>query len=210
MKLDELGFKAECIYEVIITTLNENGTLNAAPMGVLLKGSTFLLVKPYITTRTYHNMVRTREAVVNITDDISLFYITIFEKEKVREIPSMKAKKVSVPILANAKAYVECIVEGEPVISNERAEIIMRAVDCGILNRNFRPVCRASNLILESLIHFTRIEALIRSGEVERALKLLELIAFYRDIIKRVCNAPAYGAMIDKIHEEACRIIKIM
>ncbi|MBS7247489.1 MAG: DUF447 family protein [Candidatus Jordarchaeales archaeon] len=208
MKLDELGFEAECIYEVIITTLNEDGTLNAAPMGILSKDLTSLVVRPYVTTRTYHNIARTREAVVNVTDDITLFYITIFEKERVKEMPSMRAKRVSVPILAKSKAYVECVVEEEPVICDGRADIKMRAVECGVLDRSFRPICRAPNLILESIIHFTRIEPLIRNGEISKALKLLELIAFYRDIVQRVCNATRYEEIVNKIYEEACRIVK--
>ncbi|MBS7287683.1 MAG: DUF447 family protein [Candidatus Freyarchaeota archaeon] len=208
MKLRKLGFEEGCVYEVIITTLNENGTLNAAPMGVSLEEKDFLIVRPYITTRTYHNLARTGEATVNITDDISLFYISIFEKEKVKELLSIRAKRVSAPILAKSKAYIECIVEGRPVICNGRAKVTLKAVNCGVLDQSFRPMCRAPNLILESIIHFTRIESLIKRGEVEKALRLLEIIAFYRDIVGRVCSGTRYEEMMNRVYDEAHHIIK--
>lgn len=208
MKLRKLGFEEGCVYEVIITTLNENGTLNAAPMGVTLGEKDFLIVRPYVTTRTYHNLARTGEATVNITDDISLFFISIFEKEKVKELRSIEAKRVSVPILAKSKAYIECTVEGSPVVRNGRAKVTLKAVNCGVLDQSFRPICRAPNLILESIIHFTRIEPLIRNGEVDEASRLLEIIAFYRDIVRRVCGGTQYEEMINRVYDEAHRIIK--
>ena len=49
--LEKLGFKSGCIYEVIITTLNEDGTFNAAPMGVAIIDPETLTVKPYTDTK---------------------------------------------------------------------------------------------------------------------------------------------------------------
>ncbi|MEM4446449.1 MAG: DUF447 family protein [Candidatus Jordarchaeales archaeon] len=203
LRLSKLGFEPKCVYEVIVTTLNEDKTLNAAPMGVLLGGDDILIMQPYIATRTYHNISRTREAVVNITDDITLFFTTIFEKEKVRELPVLKAKHVSVPILADSKAYVECMVEGEPVVYDGRAKVTLRALECGLLSQNSRPICRAFNVILESIIHFTRVKYLVEKGDINGVMKLLELITFYKDLVKRVCGGTRYEEMMNRIYEEA-------
>lgn len=203
LKLSKLGFEPKCVYEVIVTTINEDNTLNAAPMGVFLGGDDTLIMQPYITTRTYRNISRTREAVVNVTDDVTLFFTTIFEKEKVVKLPVLSAKRVSVPILADSKAYVECIVEGEPAIYDGRAKVTLKAVECGVLSQNYRPICRAFNLILESIIHFTRIKYFIEKGDVSGAMKLLEMITFYRDIVKRVCSGTRYEEMMNRIFEEA-------
>jgi uncharacterized protein len=61
------------ILEAIITTMNEDRSANISPMGVLVDPDiTSLVLRPYKTTRTYHNLKRDGLGVVNITDDVEL------------------------------------------------------------------------------------------------------------------------------------------
>src|SRR5436190_15817403 len=60
------------IVETIVTTIAEDGTLNFAPMGVEWDDEAIVL-KPFLETATYRNIVATRAAIVNLTDDVRIF-----------------------------------------------------------------------------------------------------------------------------------------
>src|SRR6185436_1331844 len=60
------------IVETIVTTIAADGTLNFAPMGVEWGDETIVL-KPFLETTTYRNIVASRAAVVNLTDDVRTF-----------------------------------------------------------------------------------------------------------------------------------------
>jgi hypothetical protein len=60
------------ILETIVTTVAEDGTVNCAPMGVEW-GEVTIVLKPFIETATYRNVVATGVAVVNLTDDVRVF-----------------------------------------------------------------------------------------------------------------------------------------
>src|ERR1700674_6074782 len=60
------------IVETIVTTVAEDGTVNCAPMGVEW-GDDALVLKPFVETATYRNVVATGVAVVNLTDDVRIF-----------------------------------------------------------------------------------------------------------------------------------------
>ena len=60
------------IVETIVTTVAADGAVNCAPMGVEWGDETIVL-KPFLETATYRNVVATRAAVVNLTDDVRVF-----------------------------------------------------------------------------------------------------------------------------------------
>ena len=60
------------IIETVTTTINPDGTVNCAAMGVEW-GDEIIVIKPYRSTRTLRNLQATGAAVVNLTDDILLF-----------------------------------------------------------------------------------------------------------------------------------------
>ena len=60
------------IIETVTTTINPDGTVNCAAMGVEW-GDEIIVIKPYLSTRTLRNLRATGAAVVNLTDDILLF-----------------------------------------------------------------------------------------------------------------------------------------
>ena len=60
------------IIETVTTTINPDGTVNCAAMGVEW-GDDVIVIKPFPPTRTLRNLEATGAAVVNITDDILLF-----------------------------------------------------------------------------------------------------------------------------------------
>jgi hypothetical protein len=77
--LERLGLSRGSIIEAIITTLNKDGSVNAAPMGVVRGEYERIVVKPYRSTTTCENLRRDGHACVNTTDRPELFLITAFK-----------------------------------------------------------------------------------------------------------------------------------
>ncbi len=60
------------INETIITTLNEDGSVHIAPMGVRREGVLFVIA-PFKPSTTLQNLERSGQAVINMTDDVRIF-----------------------------------------------------------------------------------------------------------------------------------------
>ena len=60
------------INEAIVTTLNEDNSVHIVPLGVKRHDDYFLLA-PFKPSTTLANLERTTQAVVNMTDDVSIF-----------------------------------------------------------------------------------------------------------------------------------------
>ena len=80
-QLDGLRFDMGSICEVIVTTVNGDGTPNAAPMGVTRVGPETISLRPFKTSTTYGNLLDNSRACVNITDDPTMFLSTAFKGE---------------------------------------------------------------------------------------------------------------------------------
>jgi hypothetical protein len=71
------------ILESVVTTLNDDGTLNISPMGPTIEPAESSTVnrwdmsrfqlRPFDTSRTFANLKRTRQGVLHVTDDVLLF-----------------------------------------------------------------------------------------------------------------------------------------
>ena len=57
------------IYEVIITTVNANGSVHMAPMGIW-KNEGKIIISPYRPSATLENIKRTNKCIVNSIDDV--------------------------------------------------------------------------------------------------------------------------------------------
>jgi hypothetical protein len=80
--LDRIGFSRGSIVESVLTTLNPDGSVNAAPMGVARKGPVQLEIRPYRSSKTHSNLNRNPEACVNVINDPAIFLVTAFKEEK--------------------------------------------------------------------------------------------------------------------------------
>lgn len=60
------------INETIITTLNEDGSVHIAPMGVRHEDD-FYVIAPFKPSTTLKNLQRSGQAVINMTDDVRIF-----------------------------------------------------------------------------------------------------------------------------------------
>ena len=108
--LDELGFYVDSISEAIVTTVNGDGSFNAAPMGVTRRGVEHLEIRPYKTSSTHANLLRHPRACVNVTDDPIIFMTTAFKGES---FPSHQAPPIDTDLrLSSSDAHVFLVVDG--------------------------------------------------------------------------------------------------
>ena len=60
------------INETIITTLNEDGSVHIAPMG-MRRENDYFVIAPFKPSTTLNNLERSGQAVINMTDDVRIF-----------------------------------------------------------------------------------------------------------------------------------------
>ena len=61
------------ILEGIVTTHNDDGSVNVAPMGPIVDETmAWLRLRPFQTSVTFHNLRRQRSGVFHVTDDVLL------------------------------------------------------------------------------------------------------------------------------------------
>src|ERR671929_2030010 len=136
--------RAAPILETVVTTINPDGSVNCAAMGVEW-GDQRIVIKPFRGTRTLRNLRATEVAVVNLTDDILLFSQAALDDP---QPPTRPAASVEGAVLDDACSWrevrVEAIDDGEP-----RARVSTRVVDRGT-GREFLGFNRASHAVLEA------------------------------------------------------------
>ncbi len=60
------------IQETIVTTQNSAGETHIAPMGIHVAGDEFIIL-PFRPSVTLNNILETKSAVINYTDDVRIF-----------------------------------------------------------------------------------------------------------------------------------------
>jgi len=192
--LDDLGFLKGSIGETIVSTYDVDGQPNAAPMGVVIESNERLLIRPYISSLTYKNIQTKKCAVVNVTSNPELFYLTAFkEANPDGKLPPdlfEKAETVDAPRLRAADATVEVSVAETGSFNAERAEFLCNVKLVKASKKMPKVYCRARFATIEAIIHATRIKPFLMGNkqEQERAFRLLELVEICQDIVE--CTAP--------------------
>ncbi len=145
----------ESVLEGIVTTINEDGSTNIAPMGPIVDvDMSTLRLRPYQTSTTYANLKRTEQGIFHVTDDV--FLIARAAVNCLDPLPPLvDCRAVEGRILSDACRWYAFRVE---VIDDrqERTDITARVVDRGRL-RDFFGFNRAKHAVLEAAILATRI-----------------------------------------------------
>jgi hypothetical protein len=144
------------ILEGIVTTINEDTSVNISPMGPRVdQPITTLYLRPYQTSTTYKNLKRTGQGVLHVTDDVEL--LARAAVSGLSDIPELlPATVVSGKILADACHWYEFQVQSLDD-SQPRTEIIAQVVAQG-RNRDFFGFNRAKHAVVEAAILATRVE----------------------------------------------------
>ena len=157
------------ILETVVTTINPDGSVNCAAMGVEW-GDQRIVIKPYRATRTLRNLRATEAAVVNLTDDILLFSQAALGDP---HPPTRPAAAVDGAVLDDACSWrevrVAAIDDGEP-----RARVSTVVVGSG-RGREFLGLNRARHAVLEASILASRAR-LLEAGDIRAELRRLQVL----------------------------------
>jgi hypothetical protein len=144
------------IIESIVTTIGDDGLVNCAPMGVEWGDETIVL-KPFLETATYRNVMATGTAVINLTDDVRVFARAAISNPTYRTLPATIVRGV---VLADCCSWRE--VEARSIDSTPpRSRIETGVVHRGV-RREFIGFNRAQHAVLETAIYATRLQLLPR------------------------------------------------
>jgi hypothetical protein len=183
------------ILETVVTTINPDGSVNCAAMGVEW-GEQRIVIKPYRGTRTLRNLRATGAAVVNVTDDILLFSQAALGDP---HPPTRPAASVEGAVLDDACSWREVRVEAIDE-STQRARV-GAVVVVGGSGREFLGFNRASHAVLEASILASR-AGMLNAEEIRAELDRLQVLvdktggpreheamAYVRSVIKALARA---------------------
>lgn len=157
------------IIESIVTSTGEDGTLNFAPMGVEW-GDENIVLKPFLATTTFRNLVATGAAVVNLTDDVLLFARSAIASPQFPAHPATVVRGVVLEAACSWREVEVVSVDDTP----PRSRIETRVVHRGF-QREFIGFNRARHAVLEAAILATRTH-LIPAEEIRSELGRLQII----------------------------------
>ena len=157
------------ILETIVTTVDSQGVINFAPMGVEW-GEETIVLKPFLETTTFRNVSESRTAVVNLTDDAMLFAQGAISSP---QFPSRPAVVVRGAVLEAACSWRELevlAIDATP----PRSRIDTRVVHRGVY-REFLGFNRARHAVLEAAILATRTH-LLPAQQIHEEFARLQIV----------------------------------
>ena len=142
------------IVETIVTTVDSQGAINFAPMGVEW-GEETIVLKPFLETTTFRNLSATGSAVVNLTDDVMLFAQGAIASPQFPATPASAVRGVVLDAACSWRELEVLQIDATP----PRSRIDTRVVHRGV-RREFIGFNRARHAVLEAAILATRIHLL--------------------------------------------------
>lgn len=167
------------IVETIVTSVGANGDVNCAPMGVEW-GDAAIVLKPFLETATYRNLMATRAAVVHLTDDVGVFARAAISDPVYPTVPAAVVRGV---VLADCCSWREVEVrsiDSTPPRSRVETVVVHRG-----FRREFIGFNRARHAVLEAAIYATRLHLLPRAfidSELARLQVIVEKTAGDREL----------------------------
>jgi uncharacterized protein len=138
------------IVETIVTSMDPQGAVNFAPMGVEW-GDEVIVLKPFLETSTFRNVSATGAAVVNLTDDAMLFARGAISSPQFPSVPASVVKGVVLEAACSWRELEVMTIDATPPRSRIEARVVYRGV-----KREFIGFNRARHAVLEAAILATR------------------------------------------------------
>jgi uncharacterized protein len=162
------------IVESIVTTVAADGTVNCAPMGVEW-GDDRIVLKPFLDTATYRNVLAVRAAVVNLVDDVRIFARAAISNPVYPTVPAAVVRGVRLTDCCSWRELEIRGIDSTPPRSRLEAAVVHRGVQ-----REFIGFNRARHAVLEAAIYATRLHLLPRefiASEFERLQVIVDKTA---------------------------------
>jgi len=159
------------IIETIVTTLDTDGVVNVAPMGVeWTGGDESPVLKPFLETSTCRNVAATRVAVVNLVDDVRVFARAAISNPSYAVLPARVVRGVVLEVACSWRELQVQSIDSTPPRSRMETEIVHHG-----FRREFIGFNRARHAVLETAIYATRVHILARDF-LESELARLQVI----------------------------------
>jgi hypothetical protein len=158
------------IVETIVTTMDEGGRVNCAPMGVEW-GEETIVLKPFLETATYQNVVATRAAVINLTDDVRVFARGAISNPTCPTFPAVKVRGAVLTDCCSWREVEVAAIDSGPPRSRIETTVRHRGV-----RREFIGFNRARHAILEAAIYATRLHLLSQTFINEEIARLQVIV----------------------------------
>ncbi len=147
------------ILEAIVSTLNEDGSVNIAPMGPDVSSDCAQFdLKPFKTSTTYSNLRREDCGVLHVCDDVLLFARAAVGRLDVSSVETKPAKLINGQVIVDSCRWYEFTVNFVDE-SSQRAVFKCQTVNSG-REREFWGFNRGKHAVLEAAILATRVEFL--------------------------------------------------
>ncbi|HEY0835484.1 MAG TPA: DUF447 domain-containing protein [Azospirillum sp.] len=180
------------IRETIITSCDAAGNVHVAPMGATVTETGYILA-PFRPSRTLDNLLATRCAVVNFTDDVRVYAGCVTGRR--REWPTGPARRIRGAVLDGALAHEEVEVVG--VEEDEtRPRLSCRPVHL-VNHRPFRGFNRAQAAVVEGAILVSRLH-LLPPAKIDREVEYLTIAI---DKTAGPIEREAWGWLMERIAE---------
>ncbi|MGC1180324.1 MAG: DUF447 domain-containing protein [Methyloceanibacter sp.] len=156
------------IRETIVTTLNPEGRVHIAPLGLIEAGDGWIIA-PFRPSATLDNLRANPYAVANFTDDVLVFAGCLTSK---RDWPTRPATRVPGAVLDAALAHAELKVshvEEDEQRPRFHCKILFEAA-----HAPFKGFNRAQSAVIEAAILASRLHMLPRE-KIERELGYLQI-----------------------------------
>ena len=162
------------IIETIITTINDDNSLNVAPMGPRVESDFRRFeLKPFTTSQTYQNLCRSKCGVLHITDDALLIAKAAIGQLECDEVETEPAAQIDGRVIASSIIWHEFVVDYVED-SSQRAVFKCRSVKSG-KGRSWQGFNRGKHAILEAAILATRV-SFLPTEEITDQFERLETI----------------------------------
>lgn len=185
------------IYEVIISTMNEDGSSHIAPMGVSQKAD-FVVLKPFKPSKTLDNILTQKIAIMNIVTDVRVFAGAVTGRSNFNLVALPDGKGF---FLKDALSYLTLSL-AEIHDDEIRSTLYMNKVNVNHLS-SFKGFNRAQAAIIEASVLMSRLD-LLSQDKIKQEIKYLE-IAITKTAGKK--EIQAWEWLMEK-YENYCKEIK--
>ena len=185
------------IYEVIISTMNEDGSSHIAPMGVSQKAD-FVVLKPFKPSKTLDNILTRKIAIMNIVTDVRVFAGAVTGRSNFNLVALPDGKGF---FLKDALSYMTLSL-AEIHDDEIRSTLYMNKVNVIHLS-SFKGFNRAQAAIIEASVLMSRLD-LLSQDKIKQEIKYLE-IAITKTAGKK--EIQAWEWLMEK-YENYCKEIK--
>ena len=179
------------IHEIIVTTLNDDGSVHIAPMGIREEDG-LIVIAPFKPSTTLSNIQREQSVCINMTDNVQIFAGCLTGR---RDWKTIDAEKIT------GKHLEDCLTHHELEVIKFEDDDVRPQFYCKILHevihKPFLGFNRAQAAVLEAAILASRLHMLSKE-------KIMTEIEYHKISIDKTAGESeltAWGWLMDKIDD---------